>query len=141
MATLCDSFPGLLQLYHQSLFDLVVTYDLYLAYKIRQILTLINLELTLSESSRTRLEKNWMVLQNSIMMKDKQLWNGRKVLNEIMSTMIDQGTLFNHNIVYELQMVQLKFDDLIEGGDEDVFDSNNIELQLLDSNPICLAEF
>ncbi|RCK59645.1 hypothetical protein Cantr_07341 [Candida viswanathii] len=151
MSTLCGSFPGLLQIYHDALFDLVATYDLYLSYKIRQIVTLLNLEFNLSESTKQKLEKGWMVLQNSIMLKEQQLWNHRKLLNETMSMMVNQGYItkkqlfeFNHNIVYELQMVQLKFDDLIESGSEDlvVIDGSTgdaqeiyIELLSLDANP------
>ena len=127
MATICDSFSKLLQLYHDSLFELVTTYDLYLSYKIRQIVTLLNLEFNLSTSTKEKLEKGWMVLQNSIMLKEQQLWNRRKILNETMSLMVNNGHItnkqmfeFNHNIVYELQMVQIKFDDLIESGSEDM---------------------
>lgn len=151
MSSSRDSFPSLLQLYHDSLFDLVTTYDLYLSYKIRQIVTLINLEYNLSISTKEKLEKKWMVLQNSIILKEQQLWNWRKLLNETMSMMVNNGYItnrqmfeFNHNIVCELQMVQLKFDDSIESGSEDIIiidgstgDAQEIFIELLslDANP------
>lgn len=67
---LCTTFPGLLQTYHESLYDLITTYDLYLSYKRRQMSLLFNLLFSSAElPSINKLELSWMVLQNSIMTK------------------------------------------------------------------------
>ena len=71
--------------------------------------------------SINKLELSWMVLQNSIMTKNQQLWVYRRILNETMTTMITLGYIskkqlfeLNHCIVLELQQVEDKFEDLIE---------------------------
>lgn len=126
---LCTSFPGLLQTYHESLYDLITTYELYLSYKRRQISLLFNLLFFSSAAelpSITKLELSWMVLQNSIMTKNQQLWGYRRILNETMTTMITSGYIskkqlfeFNHCIVLELQQVEDRFEDLIESETKD----------------------
>lgn len=156
---LCTSFPGLLQTYHESLYDLITTYELYLSYKRRQISLLFNLLFFSSAAelpSITKLELSWMVLQNSIMTKNQQLWGYRRILNETMTTMITSGYIskkqlfeFNHCIVLELQQVEDRFEDLIESETKDntsndqnvittTFGNDNdrcFELLLLDKQP------
>ncbi|CAX42224.1 conserved hypothetical protein [Candida dubliniensis CD36] len=156
---LCTSFPGLLQTYHESLYDLITTYELYLSYKRRQISLLFNLLFFSSAAelpSITKLESSWMVLQNSIMTKNQQLWGYRRILNETMTTMITSGYIskkqlfeFNHCIVLELQQVEDRFEDLIESETKDntsndqnvittTFGNDNdrcFELSLLDKQP------
>ena len=132
---LCTSFPGLLQTYHESLYDLITTYELYLSYKRRQISLLFNLLFFSSAAelpSITKLELSWMVLQNSIMTKNQQLWVYRRILNETMTTMITLGYIskkqlfeLNHCIVLELQQVEDKFEDLIESETKDDNTSND----------------
>lgn len=156
---LCTSFPGLLQTYHESLYDLITTYELYLSYKRRQISLLFNILFFSSAAelpSITKLELSWMVLQNSIMTKNQQLWGYRRILNETMTTMITSGYIskkqlfeFNHCIVLELQQVEDRFEDLIESETKDntsndqnvittTFGNDNdrcFELLLLDKQP------
>lgn len=130
---LCTTFPGLLQTYHESLYDLITTYDLYLSYKKRQMSLLFNLLFSSAElPSINKLELSWMVLQNSIMTKNQQLWVYRRILNETMTTMITLGYIskkqlfeLNHCIVLELQQVEDKFEDLIESETEDDNTSND----------------
>ncbi|KGU07822.1 hypothetical protein MEQ_03582 [Candida albicans P87] len=130
---LCTTFPGLLQTYHESLYDLITTYDLYLSYKKRQMSLLFNLLFSSAElPSINKLESSWMVLQNSIMTKNQQLWVYRRILNETMTTMITLGYIskkqlfeLNHCIVLELQQVEDKFEDLIESETEDDNTSND----------------
>lgn len=130
---LCTTFPGLLQTYHESLYDLITTYDLYLSYKRRQMSLLFNLLFSSAElPSINKLELSWMVLQNSIMTKNQQLWVYRRILNETMTTMITLGYIskkqlfeLNHCIVLELQQVEDKFEDLIESETEDDNTSND----------------
>ncbi|KHC38659.1 hypothetical protein W5O_03630 [Candida albicans Ca6] len=130
---LCTTFPGLLQTYHESLYDLITTYDLYLSYKRRQMSLLFNLLFSSAElPSINKLESSWMVLQNSIMTKNQQLWVYRRILNETMTTMITLGYIskkqlfeLNHCIVLELQQVEDKFEDLIESETEDDNTSND----------------
>ena len=130
---LCTTFPGLLQTYHETLYDLITTYDLYLSYKKRQMSLLFNLLFSSAElPSINKLELSWMVLQNSIMTKNQQLWVYRRILNETMTTMITLGYIskkqlfeLNHCIVLELQQVEDKFEDLIESETEDDNTSND----------------
>ncbi|AOW29129.1 hypothetical protein MG5_03624 [Candida albicans P57072] len=130
---LCTTFPGLLQTYHESLYDLITTYDLYLSYKRRQMSLLFNLLFSSAElPSINKLESSWMVLQNSIMTKNQQLWVYRRILNETMTTMITLGYIskkqlfeLNHCIVLELQQVEDKFEDLIESETKDDNTSND----------------
>ena len=130
---LCTTFPGLLQTYHESLYDLITTYDLYLSYKRRQMSLLFNLLFSSAElPSINKLELSWMVLQNSIMTKNQQLWVYRRILNETMTTMITLGYIskkqlfeLNHCIVLELQQVEDKFEDLIESETKDDNTSND----------------
>lgn len=130
---LCTTFPGLLQTYHESLYDLITTYDLYLSYKKRQMSLLFNLLFSSAElPSINKLELSWMVLQNSIMTKNQQLWVYRRILNETMTTMITLGYIskkqlfeLNHCIVLELQQVEDKFEDLIESETKDDNTSND----------------
>ena len=130
---LCTTFPGLLQTYHESLYDLITTYDLYLSYKRRQMSLLFNLLFSSGElPSINKLELSWMVLQNSIMTKNQQLWVYRRILNETMTTMITLGYIskkqlfeLNHCIVLELQQVEDKFEDLIESETKDDNTSND----------------
>lgn len=129
----CTTFPGLLQTYHESLYDLITTYDLYLSYKRRQMSLLFNLLFSSAElPSINKLELSWMVLQNSIMTKNQQLWVYRRILNETMTTMITLGYIskkqlfeLNHCIVLELQQVEDKFEDLIESETKDDNTSND----------------
>ena len=126
-------FPGLLQTYHESLYDLITTNDLYLSYKRRQMSLLFNLLFSSAElPSINKLELSWMVLQNSIMTKNQQLWVYRRILNETMTTMITLGYIskkqlfeLNHCIVLELQQVEDKFEDLIESETKDDNTSND----------------
>ena len=130
---LCTTFPGLLQTYHESLYDLITTNDLYLSYKRRQMSLLFNLLFSSAElPSINKLELSWMVLQNSIMTKNQQLWVYRRILNETMTTMITLGYIskkqlfeLNHCIVLELQQVEDKFEDLIESETKDDNTSND----------------
>ena len=130
---LCTTCPGLLQTYHESLYDLITTYDLYLSYKRRQMSLLFNLLFSSAElPSINKLELSWMVLQNSIMTKNQQLWVYRRILNETMTTMITLGYIskkqlfeLNHCIVLELQQVEDKFEDLIESETKDDNTSND----------------
>ena len=82
--------------------------------------------------SINKLELSWMVLQNSIMTKNQQLWVYRRILNETMTTMITLGYIskkqlfeLNHCIVLELQQVEDKFEDLIESETKDDNTSND----------------
>ncbi|EMG48428.1 hypothetical protein G210_0999 [Candida maltosa Xu316] len=124
-----DNFSTLVRTYHETLLELVTVYDLYLSYKKRQMGVLLSLQLGhWSNSRRKKLEMSWVVLQNSILVKHSQLWADRRILNECMLRMVNQGHIstgqlfeYNHNIVEEIQLVQTKYTELIESETSEVY--------------------
>ncbi|KAL6452001.1 hypothetical protein SBY92_003310 [Candida maltosa Xu316] len=147
-----DNFSTLVRTYHETLLELVTVYDLYLSYKKRQMGVLLSLQLGhWSNSRRKKLEMSWVVLQNSILVKHSQLWADRRILNECMLRMVNQGHIstgqlfeYNHNIVEEIQLVQTKYTELIESETSEVYgfeemymtnEEKSFAMSILDKKP------